>query len=227
MKKSRVTVGAVFVVSVLLAGAFIWMYLGTEPPKIETKTIYEDRGEIWAEVNTYPFNEAVQKADLIAEITIVEELKELDDPSPKTVFNAKVLNVLKGSKDLQDIQVMQMGNHAWAFNDNKLFEPNESYILFLKKAVGKEFEGTNTYWILGEETYTYTVLDEKMVMKNADPLEELQDIENGEMTKKVNESKKVTLQTNLKSKHEIELSKEVQILEKEKFINKIKVLANK
>lgn len=66
-----------------------------------------------------------------------------------------------------------------------------------------------------------------MVMKNADPLEELQDIENGEMTKKVNESKKVTLQTSLKSKHEIELSKEVQILEKEKFINKIKVLANK
>lgn len=129
----------------------------------------ESRKEINASLEEYSFDESVEISDLIAEIEIIEKVSEIDEPSPKTLFNAKIIKVFKGelnsNKD-NSIVVMQQGNSEWIFNNNKLFEAGEKYVLFLKKATGYD----NTYWILCEEINTYTIetIDNaKYIVKNS------------------------------------------------------------
>ena len=98
---------------------------------------------------------------------------------------------------------MQQGNNEVLFNDNPLFQENEEYILFLKKAVGsvtKEYP--NLYWILGEETNMYKNIRNNTVEKLGYIDKELYDVENNH-----------TL--NLKE------TTNTQVLNEEEFIKKI------
>ena len=93
----------------------------------------ESRKEINASLEEYSFDESVEISDLIAEIEIIEKVSEIDEPSPKTLFNAKIIKVFKGelnsNKD-NSIVVMQQGNSEWIFNNNKLFEAGENMYYF-------------------------------------------------------------------------------------------------
>ena len=144
--------------------------------KINTQQVLP-KGTVHPEINVYTFEEVVKKADLIAEIEITKKVKELSEPSPKTLFEAKILEGYKESKELETIKILQAGNSEWIFDDHEPFKENEKYILFLKTAVGEEFEGTDTYWLLGANTNTYSVLNDNQIMKNALYDEELALIE--------------------------------------------------
>lgn len=145
--------------------------------KVNTTQQVSPKGKVHAEINVYTFEEAVKKADLIAEVEITKKVKELSDPSPKTLFEARILEGFKESKELEIINVLQEGNSEWLYDDIEPFKENEKYILFLKTAVGEEFEGTDSYWILGAQTNTYSVLNDNKIMKNALYDEELALIE--------------------------------------------------
>ncbi|WP_391203809.1 hypothetical protein [Psychrobacillus sp. L4] len=132
---------------------------------------------IRGELQVYSFEEAVNKADLIAEIEIVKYLEDIKEPSPKTLFDAKIINTFSGNTSLRNIEILQQGNKEYSFNENPLFKKGEKYILFLKKAVGDRFDGTDTYWLLGEETNIYSVINNKIIKKWALWDEELTSIE--------------------------------------------------
>ena len=155
------------------------------------------KGKVHTEINVYTFEEVVKKADLIAEVEIIKKVKELSEPSPKTVFEARILEGFKESKELETINVLQEGNSEWLYDDNEPFKENEKYILFLKTAVGEEFEGTDTYWILGAQTNTYSVLNEDKIMKNGLYDEELALIEDTVKMRSLTDNDKQVLNKNL------------------------------
>ncbi|MBW4081228.1 hypothetical protein [Paenibacillus sp. S150] len=161
-------------------------------------------GNIDAEVEVYPFDESVNKSDLIVEVQIKEKIKETDDPSPKTIFKTEIINILTQKEPLatKEINIMQAGNSKWSFNDNKLFSPGEKYILFLKRTV--DFDIENTFWILGEETNIYEITDENKIVKWSRPQKELESFEDKELNFK-------------KAAEYNEPDKESQILEKDGF----------
>lgn len=152
-----------------LVGVF---YLSTKsqqnPIVIEEDVIVKEDSEkkvIYGKTEAFSFKDAIKTADLIAEVEITNHLKDLNEPSPKTLFEAKLVNTFKNQKNLNEIQVLQAGNKEYSYNDNPLFIPGEKYILFLKKAIGDGYDGTDTYWILGEETNIYSVLDNNELNK--------------------------------------------------------------
>ncbi|MBO9129454.1 hypothetical protein [Bacillus sp. 165] len=165
------------------------------------------KSQIKGEVEVYDFEDAVNISDLIAEIVINKKIKELDEPSPKTLYEATIKKAYKDAEKHQDIRILQQGNSQWLFNENKLFSEKEEYILFLKKAVGEEFEGTNTYWILGEETNMYSVIDTGKIKKHSFYEDDLMDIEDKNLTKILKEKEKN--------------NKDIQVLDKNKFEKKI------
>lgn len=170
----------------------------------------QTKSRISAEIEVFDFNDAVDISDFIAYLVINNKLKELNEPAPKTMFNATVKKVYKGNEEIKEIQILQEGNSEWVFNDNPLFSQNDEYILFLKRAVGKDFEGTDTYWILGQETNMYSVLDDNKIKKHALYDDELADIEDKKMTQMAMENE----------------GKEVQVLDKIAFEEKINKLLN-
>jgi hypothetical protein len=164
-------------------------------------------GEISAELQTYPFEEAIKIAELIAEIEITEKVRELNEPSPKTIFKAKMTEVIKNDLGLptESLHIMQQGNSDWIFNDNEMFQPEEKYILFLKSA--KDSQEEHTYWILGEETGMYKNIDDKYIAKLSQRDEALADIEEIKLSDELSKSKN---------------SKGIQVLQTEEFKEKIK-----
>lgn len=120
-------------------------------------------GRIDADVEIFEFEEAVAKSDLIAEIEIVDVLKEINEPSPKTIFRAVLTESLKGSSQSEEIFVMQQGNSDYVFNENPLFKQGENYLLFLMETEGFDIE--DSYWILGEETGMYKLLGQSTAVK--------------------------------------------------------------
>ncbi|QTD40291.1 hypothetical protein [Sporosarcina sp. Te-1] len=174
----------------------------------KNNTLSSTKGKLHGELKTYSFDDAVNEAELIAEIIIEKQIKEIGEPpTPKTLFEATVTEIYKGPPNLDKIEVLQAGNSKWSFG-NELFSPDEKYILFLKKAVGEEFEGSDVYWIIGEETNTYSVVESDKVVKNALYDEDLKSIEED-----------VPLLSNL---HRItSQEEEIQVLNKEKFEMKI------
>src|SRR5699024_3171136 len=108
-------------------------------------------GDIHADIEVQSFPEAVENADLIADVTIIKQVGERDKPSPKTTFNTQINQIIKGDIDLsgENILVDQQGNSEWIFNDNDLFKKEQQYLLFLKKTIGTD---ESDYWIQGEET---------------------------------------------------------------------------
>lgn len=142
---------------------------------LENETVHKNG--IHAKLQTYNFEEAVNKADLIAEIEIEKYLEDIIEPSPKTLFDAKIINTFSGDTNLKNIMILQQGNKEYSFNENPLFKKGDKYILFLKKAVGDRFDGTDTYWLLSEETNIYSVINNNLIKKWALWDEELSSIE--------------------------------------------------
>lgn len=139
--------------------------------------IQEDKpmGRIHAMLETFEFEEAVAQADLVAQIEILDVLKEIDEPSPATIFRAAVKESLKGSSPTEEIFVMQQGNSDFTFNDNFLFKQGENYLLFLMETI--DFDVENSYWILGEESGMYKLIDESTAVKLAFKDDSLKKIE--------------------------------------------------
>ena len=141
-------------------------------------------------VETFTIDDAVQKADIIAEVAIKEKVKELYEPNEKTIYNAQVVQMIKGDLAADAaIYIMQDGNSKVSINDNPQFQSKEQYIFILKKAVGFD----NTYWILGSETGVYEVIDENTVVKWAKPEEKLEAIEVNKAQLKINKTAQVTI----------------------------------
>ncbi|HCG4536301.1 TPA: hypothetical protein NJY08_005156 [Salmonella enterica subsp. enterica serovar Typhi str. AG3] len=149
--------------------------------------------------------DAFNRADLVAEINIEEKLKEIDEePVPYTVFSATVEKVYHGNIKDRKITIKQQGNTEWSFNGNALFNSGEKYILFLKEATVSEAN----YWIIGEETGMFKITDSDTIVKLADRLEELKDIEKNNANK--------LLETESKGRG--------QVIDKEKLSEKIQEL---
>lgn len=132
-------------------------------------------GVISADLEVFEFDEALAKADLIAHVEVVEMMEEVNDPSPKTIFRADVIESLKGQSELSEIVVLQQGNSHSIFHDNALFEPGENYILFMMETRGLDLE--ESYYILGEETGMYKLIDQSTAVKLSLKDEQLKEIE--------------------------------------------------
>lgn len=192
-------------VSILFLAIVIAWFVYTPNESINASKKMEDtdispKENIEAMIEAYSFEESVERSDLIAEVAIVSKIKEIDDPSPKTLFEAKVVNRLKGDTNQETIKVLQEGTSEWSFNGQEQFAEKEEYFLFLKKATGKDYDGTNTYWILGAQTNTYKIIQDNKVQKNAKHEVELEDIEDKALSS---------------------VEQDLQVLDKEKFQNKI------
>ncbi|WP_338778566.1 hypothetical protein [Metabacillus sp. FJAT-52054] len=139
--------------------------------------------KINAELQVESLENTINKlADIVAEVEIRSVVSEMDEPGPKTVFSANVLDVLKGDENIKDINVLQQGNSRYEFNGNRMFKPGEKYILVLKKAPDL---GETVYWIRGEETQIYEVQGDSDLLRWATPYEdELKDIEKEQIIKK-------------------------------------------
>lgn len=185
-----------------------------EKETIEIKEVVKENnvtikpvGNISAELQTFPFEEAIKVSELIAEIEIIENVRELNEPTAKTIFKATITEVIKNDSRLttDSLHIMQQGNSELTFNKNELFQPGEKYVLFLKSA--KNIQEKHTYWILGEETGMYKKIDDRFIAKLALRDNALADIEDEKLSDELTKSKN---------------SNEIQVLLKEEFIEKIK-----
>ncbi|MDQ0899433.1 hypothetical protein [Paenibacillus sp. V4I7] len=197
MKKRYLVLTVVLALSVG-TGSYVLSF-GNNSKEVSTLQNNTQTGHIHGKVQDYPFSESVKRATLIVKIKIKDKDHELDTPTvAKTIFNADIQEIYKDAKNSgkQSIKVMQHGNSKFSFNDNDLFKKDEVLVLFLREAEGFD----NTYWLVGEETNFYKVLDNK-VTKQAIMDVELKDVEI--------EIKKLN-------------NKEVQVMDLEKFTKKIK-----
>lgn len=175
---------------------------------------------IEAELEVFDFENAVNEADLISQVEIVDVLEEIDDPSPKTIFRAKVVENLKGSSETTEILVMQQGNSTNVFNDNLLFEQGENYILFLADTEGLDLE--NSYYILGEETGMYKLTDQSLAVKLALRDEALEEIEVSLEEIDIPDGEFVSFSEQNKGMNMEETEKDIQILQAEELKSVIK-----
>lgn len=165
---------------------------------------------IQAKLQVFNFEEALKNSDLVVKVEVEKKTRELSEPSPKTLFQAKILDELKADLSLNtdQIHILQQGNSEWRFNDNDLFSEKERYVLFLKKAVG--IDEPNTYWILGEETGMYKDSGTGKLLKLSYYDKQLEDIEDKELTTDF-----------LKDNEKKMDSKDVQVVNEQQFRNKV------
>ncbi|MBE1556557.1 hypothetical protein [Sporosarcina limicola] len=163
---------------------------------------------IQAELIGFDFEDATVEADIIAEVTIKEKIEEVNDETgPYTVFSVVVNQVLNGTISEQEVTIKQEGDSEWTFNDNKMFESGEKYILFLKETVASKSD----YWIIGEETGMFKIINDDTIVKLAAPIEEFKDIEiDGN-----NQS------TSMMAELDNDNEKSIQAIDLNKFISKI------
>lgn len=168
-------------------------------------------GTIKASLQTFNFDQAVSESDLIVKIEVKSKIKELDEPSAKTLFSADIKDTYKadGSLSSSSIKILQAGNSTWLYEGSRPFSENDQYVLFLKKAVG--MEETDVYWILGEETGMYQDLRNGKLVKIALRDPELNDIEDEQLTQSLQEE----------SNKELKTATEVQVVFESKFREKI------
>lgn len=142
-------------------------------------------GRINASLQALPVGQSISTADLIAKVQINKIEMEISEPSEKTILDAKIMETIKPDAAIENketIRILQQGNSRFSFNGNKIFQPSEQYILFLKRAVGEGYDHTDTYWILGEETNIYEVLENGLLSKWALTDSDLSAIEEHQIT---------------------------------------------
>jgi hypothetical protein len=173
------------------------------------------KGEMRAQLIAHDFEESIEIADLIVEVEILSIKGEsVENSIPETFFNCSINKYYKG--DIDDIYddeiiIMQAGNSEWTVNSNRLFDPGEKYIFFLKKATGY----VNTYWLISEEMNCYlieTYNAKEYIIKNSNKDAKLKEIECEEMEGIVVDE----LESRLNGQERIH---EVQVMEKEAFVD--------
>ena len=170
---------------------------------------HDELVHIDATILAFNLTEGAQDADLIAEIEIIGKIEEVDEnPIPYSVFQAKVNHTIKGNEDNEKITIKQEGTKEWPFSYLKPFHPGEKYILFMKKIVAGEAD----YWFFGADTGMFYINSDEHIVKLGEPLDELKDIER---------SSETFDETHLTIKEG-----EMQILDKEKFIQRVKEKLN-
>lgn len=180
----------------------------------EVEDNQKEIGSIDGEVEIFEFEEAVAESDLIAQIEILDVLKEVNEPSPKTIFRAILTESLKGSSQAKEIFVIQQGNSDYVFNDNPLFKQGENYLLFLMET--EDFDIEDSYWILGEETGMYKLLDQSTAVKLSVKEEGLKKIE-------ISDEKIVPF---IEQKTELDMNeREMQVLKQDELKNLIEKIA--
>ncbi|WP_080873461.1 hypothetical protein [Oceanobacillus timonensis] len=161
-------------------------------------------GGIDAEIIPFNLENATEDADLIAQVTILEKVEEVSiEPVPYTVFRVDVTESIEGEPINETVTIKQLGDSEWSINNNEFFEPGEEYIFFLNETS----ESNSDYWIIGEETGFFQVLDDDTVVKLVNSIPELRDAESDN----VNE-----LNT---STEELKMATDEQVLDKQKLIN--------
>lgn len=157
----------------LLIYLFVYGIYNTGDEKSEY-TYEEDviQSGIEAEVLAFELEEAKEQANLIAEITIMDKVKEIDKEigMPYTVFQAQVDHVFKGNAN-PVITIKQDGTSEVLVNSVEPFAKGEKYILFLKETRKIDAE----YWIIGEESGVFKVNKQKIHLRF--PLSNVDDLE--------------------------------------------------
>jgi len=138
----------------------------------------------------YTLDSAIEVADIIADITIIEWLGECEEGGFNTFFLAKVNKTLKG-KHFEEIEIIQTGGSEFTIPGFPLFKNGDRFLAFLRR--GSE-QNEDKYWanrrmildILEHDNTPYLVrrggwLDQKL-MGNDD----IQKIE-GNLKRTVNE----------------------------------------
>jgi predicted unusual protein kinase regulating ubiquinone biosynthesis (AarF/ABC1/UbiB family) len=195
VKIKTVILGSLAILSV---GGYLLFSQHSIPSKIKPTPLSNQ--EVKAELEVYPFDQAVLKSDLIVRVKIKDKVGLIDGPIPKTTFEANVEEIItdKSNKSPKTVKIMQQGSEQVNFNGNELFKKNEEVILFLMEAKTVE----NAYWILGEETNIYKVLENEVTKYS------LKDKQLEDITKKSYLSDKK--------------DREFQVMDREKFVEKIK-----
>ncbi|MEK8129516.1 hypothetical protein WMW72_16545 [Paenibacillus filicis] len=147
----------VLLAGIVLLAAGIAIYASSAPSPLSSsqQAISNQTPSMHVSIETFPFDESVNKADAIVRVKINSKISELDSPADKTIFQAEVLQIYKDNKKLSEnfIDIMQAGTDKALSNKNELLRKGDEIILFLMEAQSKP----NTYWILGEETNMYDV----------------------------------------------------------------------
>jgi hypothetical protein len=100
-------------------------------------------------MQTYYFESLVEESDVIAEIEIVENLGETDDPNYRTYFKANVITVIKGNTELKTLTFIQGVTSKYTYENYTVFEVGQKLVLFLSKVTGEE-SSEDMYWIRGD-----------------------------------------------------------------------------
>jgi|GEM_PF-1876814 len=190
-RRSRVYVNMAWVGLAVLLAVVGWIVLQSRVQEVATITISDSAAQgqhmkMNALIMTYPIEEAVNRSELIAEITIQDIDNEFDEPSPTTMYTAEVNKVLKGTEEEGSIiRVLQDGTQRVQMNGQQVVQPGERYVLMLMSAEGTQTD--STYWILGGETGVYQVVGDQIIVgwvKREDklaglevPVDELSNIE--------------------------------------------------
>lgn len=182
------TINLKLVVSFVLLFTIVistWAYTHSSNQHSPEKADVKPPGRINASLQALPVGQSIATADLIAKVQINKIEKEISEPSEKTILDAKIMETIKPDAAIENketIRILQQGNSRFPFNGNKIFQPSEQYILFLKRAVGEGYDHTDTYWILGEETNIYEVLENGFLSKWALSDSDLSAIEEHQIT---------------------------------------------
>lgn len=109
-------------------------------------------------IEGFDFNKTFKKADIIAEVTILEWLGEVTDEFKleTTTFRAELNKTFKSNEDnnLKEINIMQTGNSYYTIENSPLFKNGDKLILYLEKA-----EKEDGYFILGEQTGIFRIIN--------------------------------------------------------------------
>ncbi|MDQ0207477.1 hypothetical protein [Alkalicoccobacillus murimartini] len=142
----------IFSLSIL---SIIMLTACTENPEAKLKEdISTFKTSVCAEVSmeAFIFDEAVEHVDLIAHVKMNEIVGIRKRELPKAIFEADILEVIKGETDEEKITIMQ--ENLCGFD---LFEEGEEWVLFLNETVDAP---EADYWIEGSYQGVFEVGDE-------------------------------------------------------------------
>ena len=97
----------------------------------------------------FTIEDLLEESDVIAEIEVMENIGETNDPDYKTFFQADVITVIKGDKNMASLKFMQGVNSEYLFEGYPIFEAGQKLVLFLKSATGSNYPD-DMYWINGD-----------------------------------------------------------------------------
>lgn len=176
---------------------------------IDYGLVEEVPGGIEMETESFSLEGGIKLSDIVVEVIIKEKVEEVSvEPIPYTVFSVEVQELYQGNIDNEMITIKQQGDSEWTVNSNKLFKEGERYIFFLKETK----QSKSDYWIIGEETGFFQVLDSGEIVKLVESIAGLRDVE----VDNVGDYDKSSL--------DLKIAIDEQILDKQKFIEKLNAL---